>query len=222
MTGPSEKAPLTEKMIPAGIAERTLTTDLYSTLIHVQPGLTETQEMSVAQIEAGRAVGLLLEMAPGAVALIRSLAMLVGKQAKQARARQAARQRRDGKPAGPRKPNYGRSFRSVLFYWLASAYWHSFRREPNIVDNNSEPGPATDWLDRILALAAQRCERITAIRVPRRGPIAGQALTDESERQRLIREIRATALLKRSTKAKRLGEEWRLFSDSIPDHASPE
>ena len=138
-----------------------------------------------------------------------------------ARVRQAAQERRDGKPAGPRKPNYRRTFVATLFYWLATVYWHSFQREPDTHDDIGDPGPATDWVVNILDLASRRCDWIRTVRIPRRGPIPGHPLVNKSERQMLLEVIRAAASLEKSTKAKRLRQEWRKFRDGNAELARP-
>jgi hypothetical protein len=140
-----KKAPLTEKMIPASIAERALPADVYPTLIHqAAHALAEESVMTLERAETALTVGLLLDMAPSAVALLAALAMLEGNQAAQDGARRAQQKRRDGQPVGSRKPNYSRVFRAQVFYWLASAYWHSFRQEPDLHVKVGDPGPAAN------------------------------------------------------------------------------
>jgi hypothetical protein len=217
----AELTPLTDRMVPSGIADQALTFETYSSLIQTHSS-AELYGKSVGQIEAERAVSFLLKLAASTIALLISLATDVKQQAAEILTQQALRKRPDGRRAGPPKPNYTRTFRSELFYELASVYWKSFRTDPDIFSAVGEPGPATSWVDRILELAEQRCGRIQAVRVPRRGPVGGYALADEAERQRLIGGICEIAGLAKSTKAKRLAEEWRRFKKSSTDFVKPE
>ena len=208
----AEEVPLTRTTIPTSIAERILPIDLYPLM--VQPlahSLSESSTKGFRQIEAEVSVGMLLDMAPSAIALIIALAGLAEKPAATAHVQEAEQDRPDGKPAGPGKFNYSRTFRKVLFRNLARSYWSSFGVAPDIADNINAPGPATDWVRHVLALAAKRREWITPVKSPKRGPIPSVVLADETERQRLIKEIEAVFRLKPSVKAKRLGEGWRHY-----------
>jgi hypothetical protein len=239
----AEEVPLTEKMIPTSIAERILPIDLYPSLIHpLAHSLSESSKKGLRQIEAEVSVGVLLDMAPSAIALLISLAKLAEKRAANTRVQQAEPEHPDGepehpddepeypdgeaehpvrKPVGPRKPNYSRTFRRALFRLLARAYWSSFGAAPNISDNITEPAAAAEWVGHVLALAAHRRESIAPVKTSGRGPIPSLALADEAERQRLIKEIERVFRLKLSVKAKRLSEGWRSSSGYVPRRAKP-
>jgi hypothetical protein len=189
-------APLTDRMVPVSIAELSKPYDDWKdSLFEVASNVGAHQ--SLEQTEAWLAVQWLLEAAPSAIVLLIALADQVAQEAAQMRAH---------------KQNYRRTFRWMLFHWLARAYFHSFRTAPDVIDSIREPGPATAWVQRVLRLAANRCERIAVIKQP------GHRIVEEHERQRLIGEIRAVAELKALQNS--FGAGWRLFRQDRPDLAS--
>ena len=196
--------PLTPGMIPAGISDQALSSRIYKRFIAARvSSILELQEegfipeymhRSLPQVEANVAAEYLLEIAPAAIALIITLAEAVEKEAE---------------GTVTLKQNYARTFRWALFYWLASYYFEFFGVPPNTSDNVRGPeGPATQWVARVLMLAAERVDQITVVRS------AYGMQASEAARDRLVVEIHRTARLKLSVLAKRLGEGWRACRES--------
>jgi hypothetical protein len=211
----ADKIPLTKGMVPTSIAMLGLQFELIHEIIYPRAKeLYEHVDIGLLQLEAKLAVGLLLDMAPSAIALVVALSDMLASQSDYGRTD---------------KQNYNRTFIRSLFRHLASAYFHAFGKRPNAVDNAGDrEGPAAHWADHVLKLAARRTSRIEIVRAksPRDDLdgafVAEVALADETERERLVSQIRVVARLKIAVKGKRLEEGWRLRRRMGRDPGVPE
>lgn len=183
--------PTQSNMVPSGIARATLPSEIYEHLIqpHVNQWIYETDD-GPRKIEAKAEVECLLRMAPGAVALLVSLA-------------ENLEQVKD--TIRPNKANFSRIFRRAVFLYFTVAYRKLFGSLPRSSDNERDPenGPGTLWFDLALRLAASRPKGISVI--PKKSP----AKADLMHRDRVIRELQGLSGLKLTTKAKNLGESVR-------------
>jgi hypothetical protein len=158
-------------MVPTAIARATLPSQVYEHLI--QPRVNQwiyATDDGPRTIEAKAEVECLLGMAPGAVALIVSLA-------------ENLKQIKDTIP--PNRANFSRVFRRAAFFYLTVAYRELFGSFPRSSDNERDPenGPGTLWFDLVFQLAAGRPEGISVI--PERSP----ARADLMHRDRVIQEL---------------------------------
>jgi hypothetical protein len=176
---------LHERAVAASIAELSRAYGACREWLLEATHATRGAHVSLARMRAQVSVRLLLDTAPSAIALLITLAELAGADAAVINS----------------KPNYRRTFRRVLFRLLARAYFDAFRQKPDILDNDREPGPATQWVRAVLRLAARESERIALHRVD------FVELGTQSERARVQKEIKAVATLKAVQNP--FGSAWR-------------
>jgi hypothetical protein len=183
--------PTQSNMVPSGIARATLPSQIYEHLIqpHVNLWMCETDD-GPRKMEAQAEVECLLRMAPGAVALLVSLA-------------ENLEQVKD--TIRPNKANFRRIFRQAVFFHFTVAYQKLFGSFPRSSDNERDPenGLGTLWFNLALRLAASRPNGISVI--PKKSP----AKADLMHRDSVIRELQELSGLELTTKAKKLGESVR-------------
>jgi hypothetical protein len=128
----AEAISLTEGMVPTSIARLALPFELYHDRIHpVVRSLAEGAGNDPGKVKARLEVQALLEMGPSAIALVVAPAEIA---------------ERSAKYSNRHKQNYRRTFRWVLFHWLASAYFNSFGMPPQIYDDIREPEGAREQM----------------------------------------------------------------------------